>query len=96
LSAEDVCLIYETALAFARDDGGPGAPLDLVSIARVQADSGDLPGAIAAYEAAVEASVRSPVRSRLAAQAPLRPEPPIAQIPDPPAEILVAWLAESE
>jgi hypothetical protein len=55
-----VGLIYETALAFAREDGRLRAPMDMVAAARVQADSGDLAGAIASYEAAVEASVRSP------------------------------------
>jgi hypothetical protein len=60
LSAEDVALIYETALAFAREDGRLRAPMDMVAAARVQTDSGDLAAAIASYEAAVEASVRSP------------------------------------
>jgi len=91
LTPEDVCLIYETALTFARNDGRSGVPADLISLARVRADSGDLPGAIAAYEAAVEASVRSPIPSRLAAQQ-SRPDPIVVQVPDPPAEVLVARL----
>jgi len=92
LTPADVCRIYETALAFARDGRPTGGPLDLVSTARVRADSGDLPGAIEAYEAAVEASVRSPA-STWVAQTPPDADSPVVQNPSPPADVLVAWLA---
>jgi hypothetical protein len=95
LTPADVCLIYETALSFARDGRPTAGPLDLVSVARVRADSGDLPGAIEAYEAAVEASVRSPALTWVA-QAPPDSDPVAAQNPSPPADVLVAWLAGGE
>ena len=96
LAPDDVYLIYETALGFAREDGRSAAPADLVTIARVQADSGDLAGAIATYEAAVEASVRSPLPSPVVAQPRPNPGPLAVQVPDPPAAVLVAWLPGGE
>ncbi|MBM3957255.1 MAG: hypothetical protein FJ313_04300 [Gemmatimonadetes bacterium] len=95
LAPEDVYLIYETALTFARDGRPTAGPLDLVSVARVRADSGDLPGAIEAYEAAVEASVRSPALTWVG-QAPPDADSLVVQNPSPPAEVLVAWLAGGE
>jgi hypothetical protein len=96
LALDDVYLIYETALTFARDGGRSAAPTDLVAVARVRADSGDLVGAIASYEAAVEASVRSPLPSAVAAQPRPNPGPFAVQVPDPPAALLVAWLPGGE
>ncbi|MBM3475027.1 MAG: hypothetical protein FJX75_17330 [Armatimonadetes bacterium] len=96
LAPEDVYLIYETALAFARDGRPTAGPLDLVSVARVRADSGDLPGAIEAYEAAVEASVRSPSLYPVATKPSPSPDPVVVQVPDPPAAVLLAWLPGGE
>jgi len=96
LAPDDVYLIYETALTFARDDGGPSIPTGLVTVARAQAEAGDLAGAIASYEAAVEASVRSPVLHPLAAEPQPDPGLVLGLVPDPPTGLLVAWLPGGE
>jgi len=92
LSAQDVTLIYETALGLAREGGQLGAPLETVAAARQQVVLGDLAGAIASYEAAVEASVRPPVR--LSDQLPAATEEDIG-LWSPPG-VLLAWASSPE